>query len=315
MGVVIVTYNRLDMLKIALDCFDAQTYSPKYILIVDNASTDGTKEYLAGWVQAGSRFQKYVLTQDTNTGGSGGFYTGLESAARMDADWIWVSDDDAFPEPDALEQLNRFIEAGGRDNNDLAAVCCQVINDGKPDLSHRRTIVQKGIRVAEIRSTEQDYEKEYFEINNFSYVGALINREKLRMVGLTKKEYFIWYDDTEHALRLSKAGKIYCVPAAIVHHDVPSRKILTWKSYYGKRNKLDMIRCHFPGYVYTYYSLNLLARAFAARIIRGDIEKQNMYLKALKDCRSGRFGLDDTYKPGWQPDKTKGPRRSRNGEA
>ena len=45
-GVVLVTYNRLDKLKIALECYEKQKYLPKNIIVVNNASTDGTKEFL-----------------------------------------------------------------------------------------------------------------------------------------------------------------------------------------------------------------------------------------------------------------------------
>ena len=44
-GVVLVTYNRLDKLKIALECYEKQTYLPKNIMIINNASNDGTNEY------------------------------------------------------------------------------------------------------------------------------------------------------------------------------------------------------------------------------------------------------------------------------
>lgn len=304
-GIVIVTYNRLDKLKIALDCFDAQSYAPKYVLVVDNASSDGTKEYLNGWQQASGAFRKIIITMDSNTGGSGGFYAGLERAVDLDADWIWVSDDDAFPEADALEQLNVFIESGKEETDNISAVCCQVVNHGKPDLFHRRSIIQNGFHVHDVCSADTDYKKEYFEIGCFSYVGAAISKKKLETVGLARKDYFIYYDDTEHSLRLSKAGKIYCVPSAKVHHDTVGEGGLSWKTYYGTRNKLDMIRQHFPGYVYAYYSLNLFARAIAARMVRRDKEKCRMYLKALKDCRAGRFGIDEVYKPGWQPQETR----------
>ena len=300
MGVVIVTYNRLEKLKIALRCFDAQTYAPSYVLVVDNASTDGTGEYLRGWLREKKHFLRHVVTMESNTGGSGGFYAGLESAMQRDADWIWVSDDDAFPEEDALEQLNRFLETRANATDEISAVCCRVINFGETDYFHRRNTIQTGFRVQVIKSTEQDYEKESFRINCFSYVGTLINKKKLQVVGLTKKDYFISYDDTEHSIRLSKVGEIYCVPAAKIHHDGTGSVGLTWKVYYDKRNRLDMIKNHFPGYVYVFYCLELFVRACGARLIRHNIEKSKIYMKALKDCISGQFGIDAVYHPGWQ---------------
>ena len=51
-GVVLVTFNRLNKLKNALTCYDKQTYKPKYIIVVNNASTDGTYQYLEKWKES-----------------------------------------------------------------------------------------------------------------------------------------------------------------------------------------------------------------------------------------------------------------------
>ncbi len=48
-GAVIVTFNRLEKLKKALASYEKQTLLPEYIIVVDNASNDGTKEYLEEW--------------------------------------------------------------------------------------------------------------------------------------------------------------------------------------------------------------------------------------------------------------------------
>ena len=51
---VIVTYNRLDMLKEVLDAFDNQIKQPDYLIVVNNASTDNTSEFLELWSKRGS---------------------------------------------------------------------------------------------------------------------------------------------------------------------------------------------------------------------------------------------------------------------
>jgi GT2 family glycosyltransferase len=88
-GIVVVTYNRLEKLKITMECFDKQTVPPKYVLVIDNASTDGTAEYLKQWETSYSQYNKHVIRNNKNLGGSGGFYTGLNAALNMNADWIW----------------------------------------------------------------------------------------------------------------------------------------------------------------------------------------------------------------------------------
>ena len=60
-GVVIVTYNRLEKLKIALKKFENQTKKQAYILVVNNASNDGTLEYLNDWKKNKSAYNKFVI--------------------------------------------------------------------------------------------------------------------------------------------------------------------------------------------------------------------------------------------------------------
>ena len=94
-GVVIVTFNRLEKLKSALVHYHKQTKPFKYMLIIDNHSSDGTVEYLKKWEATEENYQKYCIYLDENTGGAGGFYYGMEKAKTLSADWIWISDDAA----------------------------------------------------------------------------------------------------------------------------------------------------------------------------------------------------------------------------
>ena len=90
-GAVVVTYNRLDKLKKALESFEKQLYLPAYVIVADNASTDGTAQYLRQWQKEDAGFKKIILTMESNMGGSGGFYAGIKRAMEQEADWIWVS--------------------------------------------------------------------------------------------------------------------------------------------------------------------------------------------------------------------------------
>lgn len=304
-GVVITTFNRIEKLKIALQAFDSQTIKPDYIVVVNNASTDATPALLEEWKKQSTDYEKYVITTERNLGGSGGFYTGLEFAQKQKSDWIWVSDDDAFPEKDALEVASNYITSHNMDN--ISAICSSVINNGKYDFIHRVTWKPKLFTFDLEYSTLADYQKSEFEINSFSYVGAIINRKKMKKVGLTQKDYFIWCDDGEHSLRLSKVGKIICVPSIRVHHDVTeSGEGVSWKEYYGARNQLDQIRRNFPK---RYYYYRLCQTYLKSRIKllshRGNRDRNLMTLKAIKDVRHNKFGIDDVYKPGWKPTNNK----------
>ena len=88
----------MDNLKIALQHYESQTNKNFTLVIVDNNSSDGTKEFLEGWKQTESEFQKEVIFLTSNTGGAGGFYAGERYALQLNPDWVYVSDDDAYPD-------------------------------------------------------------------------------------------------------------------------------------------------------------------------------------------------------------------------
>ena len=89
-AVVIVTYNRLDCLKNALSKYENQTLQPCYMIVVDNASTDGTYEFLEEWLSVESDINKIVVHNPKNTGGSGGFYLGLKESLKYDYDFVFL---------------------------------------------------------------------------------------------------------------------------------------------------------------------------------------------------------------------------------
>ena len=95
---VVITYNRLDLLKEVLESVGRQTLKPAKIIVINNGSTDGTKEWLA------SQSDLHVIVQE-NTGSSGGQYTGIKTAYDLGFDWIWTMDDDVIHTPHCLEKL------------------------------------------------------------------------------------------------------------------------------------------------------------------------------------------------------------------
>lgn len=300
-GVVIVTYNRKEKLMETLNQFSRQTKGPLYVMVVNNASTDQTEEILKTWQKEKESFEKIVLNLELNTGGSGGFHEGLKKSLSLGAEWVWVSDDDAVPEPDAIEAASNYLEKSKESLRDISAICGQVINYGKIDTNHRKNYISKGIRILEKPIPEEEYKKEAFEINAFSYVGTIISRDKMRQAGVTLKEYFIWWDDTEHSLRLSKLGKIICVPGIRVHHDVGSSKFeVTWKTYYGFRNMTDMYRRHMPRRCFAYFSLRVIVKIAFFLIVKKNVTEIMILKKAFLDALKGNFGIDPIYRPGWK---------------
>ena len=97
-GIVVVTYNRLALLKEVIASLRAQTYLERDIVVVNNGSTDDTSQWLA------DQSDLIVISQD-NCGGAGGFYSGMKYVAENGYDFCWIMDDDVICNDDALEKL------------------------------------------------------------------------------------------------------------------------------------------------------------------------------------------------------------------
>src|ERR1039458_5768218 len=100
---VVVTFNRVNLLRQCLSSLRRQSQMPDCILVVDNATTDNTKEVLAREFA-----ELQVLRLPDNVGGAGGFRAGMEWAYRHGFRWFWVMDDDIELQPDALEIMLRY---------------------------------------------------------------------------------------------------------------------------------------------------------------------------------------------------------------
>ncbi len=231
---VVVTYNRLSLLKRTVNCLLEQTCPLDQIYIVNNGSTDGTKEWLD------SQEQITVIHQ-ANVGGSGGFYTGIQRAFQDGADWIWCMDDDVFPRPTCLELL---LKETNRPH--IGILAPRRLLDGKIytndfqeyDLTHPFASMYQQRLAKQIVDSP-------VEIKGTAFEGPLIHRDVVDAIGLPNKDLFIFCDDTDYCLRAVKAGfKIYYIPDALMDKQlffssdswaVRNQK-KKWKRFYQIRN-------------------------------------------------------------------------------
>lgn len=296
-GVVIVTYNRLMKLKKCLAAYEAQTLSPAYILIVDNCSTDGSKEYLDGWAQSTPLRNPTVMHCPHNSGGAGGFYLGLQETVKMSAEWIWIADDDAYPQPDCLEKIAGAYEAlGGEEKEKAQALCGKVVDNNGISVNHRRCIKRFLGQIKEVPLLPESYQCPLVDIDIFSFVGTMIRKTAIKKVGLPYRDYFIFYDDTEYSLRIGNIGDIKCVSDAVILHDSLENSIArqSWKYYYLFRNRMYTYKLHFNRYQCLVDRLKLVYM-----IVRHYPSKLSViqFGHALRDVRQGKLGFAPQYHP------------------
>ena len=290
---VIVTYNRLDKLKKTLDAYDKQTRTVDKIIVVDNASKEDTKEYLKTWQSSESKTQKVVVTLDTNMGGSGGFYYGMKKAKEIGFDYLFIADDDAYPEESAFEKIENAIN-----KYHVEALCTRVTEPKGINLQHRRRTYRKHLRHKEIGYDISNYEKEYFECELFSFVGAVISNKVVEKCGYPNKDYFIWFDDTEYAYRVKENFKILCIPSINVFHDCDESNSgeISWKQYYGFRNTLDCYSKHVG--IWDVFTKILATRIKNIYRFFKNKPVYKLYKTAIHDYKHHKFGISEVYKPG-----------------
>jgi GT2 family glycosyltransferase len=290
-----------------LECYENQSHPINNLILVDNCSSDGTVDFLKQWEKGEGNFRREALYLDKNTGGAGGFGFGMEFALRLidegklRADWILVSDDDAFPEPDAIKCLVDFYERLNTDEqNEIASVSSAVINHGEIHLAHRSKIQKNFLRVRFVGIDTEAYKKTSFEMDLFSYVGTMIKVEALRKAGTTNKDLFIYGDDNEHSFRLKQFGKLVCVPQSHFIHDTPgveTRKI-GWHNYYNRRNQLYILKKYFPKrYLFTRICKRYILDI--SPLSKNTKDERKLFLAAQQDALAERLGKHSLYKPGF----------------
>lgn len=201
---VVVTWNRRALLLECLESLRAQTFRDMDILVIDNASTDGTREALAPMAASGAI--RYFNTGE-NLGGAGGFQRGVKLAVEAGYDYLWLMDDDSVPTPTALEALmntgERLGEYGWLSGRALwtdGSVC--------------RMNVQRDLRMGNLTELDGDA----VPAGAATFVSLLVPARVVRKVGLPIKEFFIWADDLEYTRRISRQYPCYVVPGSVTVH-------------------------------------------------------------------------------------------------
>lgn len=248
---VVVTYNRLDKLKNVLSALEDQTLPPSELVVVDNASTDGTGDFLASYAseQHGGMSVK-VISCAENLGGAGGFSAGMKSGYDSGSDFVWIFDDDGYPEPDALEKLIQGYNGAVDELGPDVPYACSVVKfiDGSIcEMNNPVPTWDWGRLLAKGQNSVM--------VTSCSFVSVLIPRWVIESFGLPFKEYFIWFDDAEYTLRITKTCPGIQVLDSVIIHDMASNKGVNfsmideknaWKFSYGIRNQASY-RLHHEG--------------------------------------------------------------------
>jgi GT2 family glycosyltransferase len=239
----------------------AQTRQPDAVLIVDNNSTDGTREWLASWLPIHMPCARAIALGE-NSGGAGGFATGLHAAIAEGADWVWMMDDDAEPHPGALVELMRVARNPDHVYGSLAT--------NADETSWITTILDAPPKTTDRVSDIPDCAK----VQMLPFLGFLIHRNLVEKIGIPDAGFFIAADDVEYCVRAQRAGAdIFLAGRSHIEHPKsrPYRvrlpgytltclELPPWKRYYDTRNRLLIAR--------KYYGAQLITRTIPGSFVR-----------------------------------------------
>lgn len=282
---LVVTYNRKVLLRECLEALLSQSERIFKILIVDNASEDGTNEFISDIVDG-----EKILYSNTgeNLGGAGGFSYGIKEAIKTGCDYIWIMDDDCIADKTALEELLAYAKKVNGDFGFLSSVVKWT--DG--------SICKMNVQRKSFSQAVENFCSEQ-KIAMASFVSMFLNVDAVRKCGLPIKEFFIWGDDGEYSARISKSYDNYLVPSSTVVHKTAENNgsdIVT--------DSADRLERYFYAYrneSYFYRSLGLRGRIyFLAKVayhrlrlaFSHSVNKKERFAVIKKGLKAGK-----TFKP------------------
>ncbi len=235
---VVVTYNRRALLEQNLAALQAADPKPDHVLVVDNASTDGTPDLVReqyGWAE--------LLELPDNQGGAGGFHEGMKHAYEQGAEWIWVMDDDTIPQPGTLGELLAARDRVPKDAPAPLVLASKVVwEDGRI-----HPMNAPGFERNRPERLVAGAEQGLMPLRCATFVSLMVHRDAIARHGLPLKHYFIWSDDIEFTARiLRREDAGYLVPTSVALHKTkePYTAVSTTgdRFYFHIRNHVFMLR-------------------------------------------------------------------------
>jgi GT2 family glycosyltransferase len=235
--VVIVTWNKRQQVLRCIESVIALSYPLQAIVVVDNASTDGTVQAIRQ--RFNETYPIYLIRNETNEGGSGGFYRGIEAALNFNPDYLWLLDNDVIVVRETLQELLMVIEreprAGVVGSKIYFAKTPEIIWAIGARVNHwLATISVLGDKVRDKGQFNRVMQVDYVPM-----CSMLLSVEVIRIIGSVDPTYFVYGDDADFCTRTKQAGfQILAAPNSVARHDVTlnSQSLSPFAAYYFTRN-------------------------------------------------------------------------------
>jgi len=287
---IIITRNRREILKKCIEANIKQTFSPFIIVIIDNASNDGTDEMMKEvYLKRDNIF--YVRLRE-NFGSAYAFRIGMKFAIEKKSDYMWLMDDDCIPDKDSLENI---IKIAKRNPNRIYGSYSV-----DPD-----NLESKWVRIDEKRDITFTY--------SLPFNGFFVSEKIVKKIGYPESILFFRNDDTEYSFRARYYGySLFVVNNSLIYHPAPEVKRIKIiktivqcyrdnslkKIYYSSRNFIAVYLAYreFLGVSVFFYRissffLNMIFDIMTSK--KEIIEKIKIYFKAIKEGIRLRYEISN----------------------
>jgi len=256
---IIPNWNLKKDLAECLDSLLNSNYSPHKIIVVDNASEDGSQEFIK---------RNYpnipLITFSTNQGYASALNAGINWAIQQQAAYVFALNNDTLVSPDAISNLVQALD----DDKNIGIAAPKILFYKNP-----RRIYSLGDRIfmylplpISIGKNQIDSTK-YSGVIDFDYVtgcAMMIRTDCINKVGMFDTSYFMYYEDSDFCRRVKNIGyRIVCQCEATILHKSESSANLDKKNIIRIRAKNRMIFYkrypHGPSPFFTYILLWLIA--------------------------------------------------------
>lgn len=227
---VVVSYNRVELLRKCLSALHDQDHIPDEIIVVDNGSSDGSQDVVRTEYPFVTLFET-----ERNLGGAGGFAWGVELAIKGGHSEAWLMDDDAEPYQDSLGVLVRAMSDAPERPGFVASL---VVNAaGEPSQQHLPEVSRDP--ATQLAATQLGG----VATESASFVGVLVDLCRSKVTELPYSDFFIWFDDVEYTRRLAANSYGVLMPASrIFHPEKDNRSDMEGRLFYYLRNRIWLHR-------------------------------------------------------------------------
>ena len=298
---ITVTFNSSELVLKAIKALKAQTRKVDFIVVVDNHSRKEERMKIDAAVKNDPEI--ILVNMKENFGGAGGFCAGMKYVKeKLNADWYWLMDDDAFPENNCLEKLMEHAA----DSDDIGCLVPLIWGIDKKDYQlYHHKILSKYLTKDRPVVTNIDQLSDIVQIEANAFVGPLVSKRAVDEVGIADGSLFIYGDDLEYTYRISRKYKIYLVKTAQINHrDILVKNTILdpkawWKDYYDLRNRLFFIEKYATSFPKRIIGKSILGLKIIKRICDAIVKKDykgyrkkriNILFKAWSDGNKNKRG-------------------------